>query len=203
MSSAGGAVPPTPGPGPESGAQWRRPETPGHIGALQWRPGVVGLGILSAGSVVATQFMAWRFVYQEVLGGAWLMVGRHAVYLPWRGLEWLVRFGWELIDPKEILDAEDFKPVARRVEKLAETRGGGKRVDRLSTVCTRLCIAVTRSDYAPRPRHGDNLVSFLLLKTLPNDLRVALHKDMLADGTEALKAILRDKRLAELMLAGM
>ena len=95
MSSAGGAVPPTPGPGPESGAQWRRPETPGHIGALQWRPGVVGLGILSAGSVVATQFMAWRFVYQEVLGGAWLMVGRHAVYLPWRGLEWLVRFGWD------------------------------------------------------------------------------------------------------------
>lgn len=109
----------------------------------------------------------------------------------------------ELIDPEEILDAEDFKPVARRVEKLAESRGGGKRVDRLATVCTRLCIAVTRTGYAPRPRHGENLVSFLLLKTLPNDLRVALHKDMLADGSDALKTLLRDKRLAELMLAGM
>ena len=109
----------------------------------------------------------------------------------------------ELIDPEEILDAEDFKPVAKRIERLAESRGGGKRVDRLSTVCTRLALAVSRAGYVPRERHGDNLVSFLLLKTLPNDLRVALHKDMLADGSEAVRAMLRDKRLAELMLAGM
>lgn len=109
----------------------------------------------------------------------------------------------ELIDPEEILDAEDFKPIAKRVERLAETKGGGKRVDRLSTVCTRLALAVTRAGYAPGARHAENLVSFLLLKVLPNDLRVALHKDLLADGTETVRAMLRDKRLAELITAGM
>jgi hypothetical protein len=110
----------------------------------------------------------------------------------------------ELIDPEEILDAGDFKPVAKRIEKLADAKGSGaKRVDRLSTVCTRLAIALTRAGYKPGERHGENLVAFLLLKALPNDLRVALHKDLLADGSEAVKAMLRDKRLAELMLAGM
>lgn len=105
--------------------------------------------------------------------------------------------------PQEILDAEDFKPIAKRVERLAETKGGGKRVDRLSTVCTRLALAVTRTGYAPGERHAENLVKFLPLKVLPNDLRVALHKDLLADGTETVRAMLRDKRLAELITAGM
>ncbi|MBI5513426.1 MAG: AAA family ATPase [Deltaproteobacteria bacterium] len=109
----------------------------------------------------------------------------------------------ELINPEEVLDAEDFKPVSRRLEKLAGPSGGAKRVDRLATVCTRLAIHVTASGYKPAERHGENLVSFLLHKDLPNDLRVALHKDLLRDGTEAVKEMLRDKRLAELMLAGM
>ena len=109
----------------------------------------------------------------------------------------------ELIDPEEILEAEDFKSIAKRIERLAETKGGGKRVDRLSTVCTRLALAVTRPGYAPGERHAENLVSFLMQKVLPNDLRVALHKDLLADGTEAVRLMLRDKRLAELITAGM
>ena len=99
--SAAGRSPPPPPPGPTpknipvSGAHWRRPQVPGHLGALQWRPGLVGVGILGAGSVLATQFMAWRLEYQDALGGAWLNFGRHAVYLPWQGLEWLARFGWD------------------------------------------------------------------------------------------------------------
>jgi hypothetical protein len=76
-------------------------------------------------------------------------------------------------------------------------------VDRLATVCTRLAIHLTAPGYVPRERHRENLVEFLLHKELPNDLRVALHKDLLRDGSDALRELLRDKRLAELLLAGM
>jgi hypothetical protein len=109
----------------------------------------------------------------------------------------------ELIDPDEILDADDFGPVAARVERLAGSKGSRRRVDRLSTVCTRLSLALTQSGYAPGPRHADNLVAFLTLKALPNDLRVAVHRELLAQGSEAVRLMLRDKRLAALMLAGM
>lgn len=110
----------------------------------------------------------------------------------------------ELIDPEEILDAKDFKKIESRIEKLASAGAkGAKRVDRLSTICTRLYLALTHPQYKVQDHHGKNMVSFLLLDTLPNDLRVSLHKDLLAFGNGDITAMMRDKRLAELMLAGM
>jgi MoxR-like ATPase len=107
-----------------------------------------------------------------------------------------------LIDPSEILDAEDWGAVHERIGDLAQD-GDTRRVDRLQTIGTRLVLAVTRAGYAPAERHGENLVRFLSHQVLPADLRVALHRDLLSGGSEPLKALMRDKRLAELLLAGM
>lgn len=108
----------------------------------------------------------------------------------------------QLIGPEEILDAESFKGVAKRIDALAEGTGDAKRVDRLATVCTRLYLHLGREGYEPNKKHEENLVAFLLHETLPNDLRFSLHRDIISLGGK-VKEMVRDKRLAKLMLQGM
>jgi hypothetical protein len=108
----------------------------------------------------------------------------------------------QLIAPEEILDADSWKDVAKRIDVLAEGTGDAKRVDRLATVCTRVFLHLGREGYEPGKRHQENLVSFLLHDTLPNDLRFSLHRDLVNVGGK-VKEMVRDKRLAKLMLAGM
>jgi len=55
----------------------------------------VGLAIVFAGGWGATQFIAERLGFQAALGPAWWHFGDRALYAPWRGLEWLLRFGWD------------------------------------------------------------------------------------------------------------
>jgi MoxR-like ATPase len=107
-----------------------------------------------------------------------------------------------LIDPDEILESDDWKSVDGRITELADD-GDTRRVDRLQTIGTRLVLTVTRPGYEPAERHGENLVRFLSHDVLPADLRVALHRDLATRGAEPLKALMRDKRLAKLLLAGM
>lgn len=109
----------------------------------------------------------------------------------------------QLLDPETILEADKFGPVSKRIKDLAEGEGDGKRVDRLSTMCTRVFLHVTHPRYEPREEHRENLVQFLLHESLPNDLRLSLHRDLIRDGSDEVKKMLQDKRLAELLLAGM
>ena len=75
-------------------------------------------------------------------------------------------------------------------------------MDVLSILCTRIHLHFARKDYRPGPTHASNLVAFLLLPELPNDLRFALHRDLVALGP-AVGELLRDRRLAESILKGM
>ena len=109
----------------------------------------------------------------------------------------------QLVSSEEILQAKDFKKVSKRIENLSKTEGGGKRVDRLATICTRLYLTLTKEKYEPKNNHSDNLIEFMLLKSLPNDLRMSLHSDLMKNGSEKVKKILRDKRLAKLLIGGM
>ncbi|MEM9069333.1 MAG: AAA family ATPase [Myxococcota bacterium] len=110
----------------------------------------------------------------------------------------------QLIDPETILEAEDWESVAARLSELAVGDEGSKRVDRLSTICTRLFLHVTHPDYALSPLHGENVVRFLLHDALPNDLRLSLHRDLVTKGSDGIKAAMRkSKKLADLILAGM
>ena len=109
----------------------------------------------------------------------------------------------QLVSSEEILEAKDFKKVSKRIGDLSKSAGGGKRVDRLATMCTRLYLTLTKEKYEPQSNHSDNLVKFMLMDSLPNDLRMSLHSDLMKNGSEKVKKMLRDKRLAKILLDGM
>ena len=108
----------------------------------------------------------------------------------------------QLVGPEEILESKNFGPVAARIRELARGDGDAKRVDRLATICTRLFLHITRPGYEVGEFDQDNLVAFLLLEELPNDLRYSLHQDLTRAGPE-VRELMRDPRLAELLLAAM
>lgn len=107
-----------------------------------------------------------------------------------------------LITPEDVLDAPDFSVTAQRVKEAATAKGGGRRMDVLSILCTRMHLHLARKTYRPGPTHAANLVAFLLLPDLPNDLRFALHRDLVALGA-TVSDLMRDKRLAATILKGM
>ena len=111
-----------------------------------------------------------------------------------------------LVDPGEILESLD-EALVQRIEALAQGgEEGTTRVDRLATMCARLQLEVERDPTALDEVSLANLVEFLKLATLPGDLRMSLHRDLLAGAAKrapALKAALRDKELAQLMLGSV
>jgi MoxR-like ATPase len=108
----------------------------------------------------------------------------------------------ELIDPREILDAPRWPMVATRIDALAGS-AGSRRVDRLSTVCTRLFLALVQDQVPLSDHQATNLVSFLTHPALPNDLRVALHRDLIRDAGAPVAEAMRDKRLATFLVDAM
>lgn len=108
----------------------------------------------------------------------------------------------QLIEPADILDAKDFKPVAKRISDLSKGERDAKRVDRLSTICTRLYLHLSSDTYKAESHHEKNLVAFLLLDDLPNDLRFSLHRDLITI-SEEIANMLRDPKLAKLVIEGL
>lgn len=108
----------------------------------------------------------------------------------------------QLIEPADILDAKDFKPIAKRISDLSKGEGDAKRVDRLSTICTRLYLHLSSDTYKAESHHAKNLVAFLLLDDLPNDLRFSLHRDLITI-SEEIANMLRDPKLAKLVIEGL
>ena len=107
----------------------------------------------------------------------------------------------QLIDPEEILDTEDFKSVAKKIKDISVDDSGAKRVDRLSTMCARLYLKLISDNYTQEKNHGKNLVEFLLLDTIPNDLLMSLYMDLQKHGGDEIKEMTRDKKLASKLLS--
>ena len=101
-----------------------------------------------------------------------------------------------LINPEEILDSEKFEDVKTDIITLSKGDSGTKRVDRLSTICSRLYIYVMNKNYKSSKNHSKNLVSFLLIDEIPNDLLMSLYMDINKNGNDNVKAMVRDKKLA-------
>lgn len=113
-----------------------------------------------------------------------------------------------LISPEEILSA-DPDHTHRRLDEISSAgKRGTRRVDRLGTVCARLYLHLCRADRPPEalsqdPAVRERLVRFLLHPALPNDLRLSLHRDLIRDGGPEVADLLRDRRLATLLLEQM
>ena len=107
----------------------------------------------------------------------------------------------QLIDPEEILDTEDFKKVAKKIKDISVDDSGAKRVDRLSTMCARLYLKLISDNYTQEKNHGKNLVEFLLLDTIPNDLLFSLWQDLQKNGGDEIKKMVRDEKLANYIIS--
>lgn len=108
-----------------------------------------------------------------------------------------------LIDPIVILNATDFNEVKKKLEDLSIGKNGEKRIDRISTITTRLYLHLINNTYEPEINHKENLVEFILLNIIPNDLKLSFFMDLNKEGSETVKTMLQDKRLAKLLLSSM
>ena len=106
----------------------------------------------------------------------------------------------QLIEPDEILDAKDFQAVKTRLEDVSVDKIGSKRVDRLSTICSRLYLKLISDNYQPTKNNTKNLIDFLLLDIIPNDLLMSLYMDLSKNAPDDVKTMVKDKRLANKLL---
>lgn len=108
-----------------------------------------------------------------------------------------------LLEPLDILEPKKASGWADKFKQIANAKGGGKRVDRIAAICTRLYLYMTNERYKPKPEHTANFVEFLLHADIPNDLRASVLLDLTKHSTAASKELLKDKRLAKLLLEKM
>jgi len=109
----------------------------------------------------------------------------------------------KLIEPEEILNSNNFKDIKNRIKLLSKDSEGEKRIDRLSTITTRLYLHITSPTYKIQTNHSENLIQFFLLEYLPKDLSMSLYMDLLKFSNEKIKKMLRDKRLASFLVDAM
>jgi hypothetical protein len=108
-----------------------------------------------------------------------------------------------LLEPRDILEAQKSEDWKRRFRDLIKAKDGRKRIDRTAAICTRLYLFLADEKYIARPEHIENFVQFLLQDELPNDLRGSVLFDLNRNASSVGRAILKDKRLAKLLLAKM
>ena len=107
-----------------------------------------------------------------------------------------------LINPEDIIDAKNFKVVKDKMKELSFDKKGLHRVDRIATICTRLYFYLKSTEYTILPAHKENIINFLLLEDIPNDLKMSLFYDLNAC-EDKVKELLIDQRLSKLLIASM
>ena len=106
----------------------------------------------------------------------------------------------QLIEPEEILETKDFSKIKIRIEEISIDKNGSKRVDRLSTICSRLYLFLISDKFQPSKINSKNLVELLLLDIIPNDLLMSLYMDLSKNASDEVKSMIKDKRLANKLL---
>ena len=107
-----------------------------------------------------------------------------------------------LPNPEEILDAADFEVVAKRLEAVTQD-GETKRLDVLSVVTTRLINYVLLRKEEPSTKEFENLKKFILLDLLPNDLRLAMARDLTQSKRPVLMSLYAVPEIGQLLLNRM
>ena len=71
---------------------YRKPPDPGYIGGYYWPPSIAGFAGLLITNVLATQYVAHHFEYQEALGAELFNLGGLHFYPPYKWIIWLFHF---------------------------------------------------------------------------------------------------------------
>ena len=72
---------------------YRTPKDPKNLGGYNWSALAFGLLLLLLANVAATQFIAWRFLYQPALGPPLLRTDPFALYQPFAWTVWVWKHG--------------------------------------------------------------------------------------------------------------
>lgn len=104
--------------------------------------------------------------------------------------------------PEEILGADDFDAIARRLDRLVH-EGDTKRLDILSVVVTRLSNYLLARTAEPTEAELANLQRFLLLDLLPNDLRLAMAQELTQSKRPGLMKLYAVPEVGQLLLRKM
>jgi MoxR-like ATPase len=99
----------------------------------------------------------------------------------------------ELINPEDVLDPTRWPAAQQRLTALAQGAEQAKRVDRLSTICSRLVLHLKRYGQQLDDRGADCLCEFVVHPALPGDLRFSLHRDLALIGGRVAAAMRRDE----------
>jgi hypothetical protein len=83
-----------------------------------------------------------------------------------------------LIDPADILGTADIAQLKIRMDAIATDKNGEKRIDRINAICTRLILYLQSDQYSYQDGHIQNLAEFLLMDSIPKDLKMSLHLDL-------------------------
>lgn len=108
----------------------------------------------------------------------------------------------QLIWPKEILDAQQFSDIEKRLRN-SVYQNGDIRIDILSTICNRLSNYLTHGDMEIDAHQLANLQSFLLLDYLPNDIRLGMLQEMIESRKPSLEMVLDHPEVGKLLLERM
>lgn len=110
----------------------------------------------------------------------------------------------ELLEPEEILGSNDFPVIEKRLDDLGTDQKGQKRMDRLSTICTRLFIHITSDTYEPSTEEIENLCLFLKSNKLPKDLVHGLARDISREASNQIREMIRkDHSVAQMIMSSM
>ena len=105
-----------------------------------------------------------------------------------------------LVGPEEILETQSFEDIRKRIASAAKGTRSTVRVDRLSTICTRLLLAIAGPEYhKPSALNKKNVVQFLMMPELPADLRFSMHRDIVSLPGER-QSLVQDSVLSKLVL---
>jgi hypothetical protein len=108
----------------------------------------------------------------------------------------------KLPSPEQILQSTDFETEILNPLK-AVVLGETKRVDILSVVSTRLLNHLVVNDIVLDGKMQENMVKFLLMDFLPNDLRFMMGQDIMREGNTSLKSLWQHPELAQTFLENL
>lgn len=107
----------------------------------------------------------------------------------------------KLITPDEILSAESFSGIQKKIEDLVD--GKTKRLDILSVVITRLTNHILFLRRKLSDKEFTNLKDFVLLDFIPNDLRLAMAQELVMSDNKDLMRLYAVPAIGKLLLQKM
>lgn len=106
-----------------------------------------------------------------------------------------------LVSSFEILHAKNFNPVEKKLEALV--KGNPPRLDILSVIITRLIHSIIYYKKDINPETINNIIKFILLPFIPNDLRISMGQDIIKSKRKDISRIYTHPEIGKLILANM